>query len=301
MQKRTVASVTAVAAAGALAAGIVSLAQEPRVDDLVRADFFAGFAGRLGRAGAGHASDGGDARGGIPRNAAALVWHGAGTFFRSGAAFERGDFRTGIALWEQGLTEMARAVEMAPDDVEVLIPRGANLIVGSRFVPPAQADEILRTGVADFERVLELQAPYFSRLGVHCARRTPDRSRRRVESAGRPGSRAPLLRAHRRRARGFRVRAEGAGLARGPARGAGARLLRVLRLSSLTVVLADADRRAAGGGCRARRGGIVPIFAGAPIWERAECQSMKHVVASLAVACGLGFGFGWVGSGRIAG
>ena len=102
-----------------------------------------------------------------PRNAAALVWHGAGTFFRSGAAFERGDFRTGIALWEQGLTEMARAVEMAPDDVEVLIPRGANLIVGSRFVPPAQADEILRTGVADFERVLELQAPYFSRLGVH--------------------------------------------------------------------------------------------------------------------------------------
>ena len=38
MQKRTVASVTAVAAAGALATGIVSLAQEPRVDDLVRAN-----------------------------------------------------------------------------------------------------------------------------------------------------------------------------------------------------------------------------------------------------------------------
>lgn len=166
MQKRTVASVTAVAAAGALAAGIVSLAQEPRVDDLVRADFFAGFAGDSDALERGMRLTE-EMLEADPRNAAALVWHGAGTFFRSGAAFERGDFRTGIALWEQGLTEMARAVEMAPDDVEVLIPRGANLIVGSRFVPPAQADEILRTGVADFERVLELQAPYFSRLGVH--------------------------------------------------------------------------------------------------------------------------------------
>ncbi|MCY4026382.1 MAG: hypothetical protein OXH75_08725 [Acidobacteria bacterium] len=166
MQKRTVAGVTAVAAAGALAAGIVSLAQERRVDDLVRADFFAGFAGNSDALERGMRLTE-EMLEADPGNAAALVWHGAGTFFRSGASFESGDFRTGIALWEQGLTEMARAVEMAPDDVEVLIPRGANLIVGSRFVPPAQAEEILRTGVADFERVLELQAPYFSRLGVH--------------------------------------------------------------------------------------------------------------------------------------
>lgn len=166
MPRRTPTGLAAGAAAAVLAAGITGVAQEPRVDDLVRADFFAGFAGDAGALERGMRLTE-EMLEADPGNAPALVWHGAGTFYRSGAAFESGDFRTGIALWEQGLAEMARAVEMAPDDVAVLIPRGANLIVGSRFVPPAQADGILRTGVADFERVLELQTPYFSRLGVH--------------------------------------------------------------------------------------------------------------------------------------
>ena len=166
MRKRTRAGFAAGAAASVLAIGIVGLARQSRVDTLVRADFFAGFAGDA------DALDRGmrlteELLEADPENAPALVWHGAGTLFRSGAAFERGDFRNGIALWERGLSEMARAVDMAPDDVEVLIPRGANLIAGSRYVPPGQAGDILRIGVADFERVLELQAPYFSSLGVH--------------------------------------------------------------------------------------------------------------------------------------
>ena len=166
MRKRTSTGIAASAAATVIAIGIVGLAQQSRVDDVVRADFFAGFAGDADALERGMrlAEEMLEAD---PGNAPALVWHGAGTFFRSGAAFEGGDFRTGIALWEQGLTEMARAVEMAPDDVEVLIPRGANLIAGSRHVPPDQADAILRIGVTDFERVLDLQAPYFSTLGVH--------------------------------------------------------------------------------------------------------------------------------------
>ena len=166
MQNRTRAGLAAGATTVVLATGIANLAQQSRVDDLVRADFFAGFAGNA------EALERGmrlteEMLEADPGNAPALVWHGAGIFFRSGAAFETGDFRSGIALWEQGLTEMARAVEMAPDDIEVLIPRGANLIAGSRFVPPDQAGGILQIGVADFERVLELQAPYFHRLGVH--------------------------------------------------------------------------------------------------------------------------------------
>ena len=166
MRKRTSTGIAASAAATVITIGIVGLAQQSRVDDMVRADFFAGFAGDA------DALDRGmrlaeEMLEADPGNAPALVWHGAGTFFRSGAAFESGDFRTGIALWEQGLTEMARAVEMAPDDVAVLIPRGANLIASSRHVPPDQADAILRIGVTDFERVLDLQAPYFSTLGVH--------------------------------------------------------------------------------------------------------------------------------------
>ncbi len=166
MQKPTSAGRAAGATALVLVAGIVGLAQHSRVDDLVRADFFAGFAGN---------SDALE-RGLLlteemleadPENAPALVWHGAGTLFRSGVAFEGGDFQTGIGLWERGLAEMAQAVEMTPEDVQVLIPRGAILIAVSRYVPPDQVGDILRIGVDDFERVLALQAPYFSTLGVH--------------------------------------------------------------------------------------------------------------------------------------
>ena len=166
MQTRTAASLAAGAAAALLTTGFVSLAQEPRVDDLVRADFFAGFAGNADALERGMRLTE-EMLEADAENAPALVWHGAGAFFRSGEAFESGDFQTGIGLWERGLAEMAQAVEMAPDDVEVLIPRGATLIAGSRYVPPDQAAAILRIGVADFERVLELQAPYFSSLGVH--------------------------------------------------------------------------------------------------------------------------------------
>jgi len=50
----------------------------------------------------------------------------------------------------------------------VLIPRGATLLEASREVPiPAQSRALLARGVADYEKVLALQAPYFARLSVH--------------------------------------------------------------------------------------------------------------------------------------
>ena len=123
MQKRTSAGLAAGIAAVLLATGITTLAQS-RVDDLVRADFFAGFAGSADALERGMKLTA-EMLEADPDNAPALVWHGAGSLFRSGAAFRDGDFQTGIGLWEKGLAEMAQAVAMAPEDVEVLIPRGA--------------------------------------------------------------------------------------------------------------------------------------------------------------------------------
>ena len=60
------------------------------------------------------------------------------------------------------------AVSLAPDNVGVLIPRGATLLEVSRFVPDANTGRaLLATAVADYERVLDLQAPYFKYLSEH--------------------------------------------------------------------------------------------------------------------------------------
>jgi tetratricopeptide (TPR) repeat protein len=142
-------------------------AQERRFDELVRADFFAGVAGdaaALDRAmrliEKTLAED--------PRRADVLVWHGAALVTRSEQAFQNGDAATGAALWERGLKEMNEAVALAPDNVAVLIPRGAVLLEASRSLPdPVEAKTLLSIGVSDYEKVLELQAPYFRYLSDH--------------------------------------------------------------------------------------------------------------------------------------
>jgi len=138
-----------------------------RFDFLVRADFFAGFAGdqaSLDRAM--KVCEGTLAKN--PNHAEALVWHGGGLVFLAGQAFTRSDIRTGTELWNKGLTEMDRAVDLSPNSVGVLIPRGASLLTVSRFVPDkTTSHSLLEKGVGDYEKVLEIQKPYFSRLSSH--------------------------------------------------------------------------------------------------------------------------------------
>jgi tetratricopeptide (TPR) repeat protein len=141
--------------------------QAQRFDELVRTDFFAGIAGdaaALDRAmrliektlAAG------------PRRPDVLVWHGSGLIARAAQAGEKGDIATSDTFWKRGLQEMNEAVALAPDNVAVLIPRGATLLEVSRFVPDAeQAKRLVETGVADYEKVLALQAPYFKYLSDH--------------------------------------------------------------------------------------------------------------------------------------
>jgi len=157
-------------ALGTPALGAQRGAQPPtptqRFDYLVRGDFFAGMAGDAVRFK--KAMDTCErALAENPKNAEAMVWHGAGVFFSAGQAFQKGDTSKGIELYQAGLNEMAAAVALAPDNVGVLIPRGATLLQAAANVPPERARPLVETAVGDYERVLVLQKKYFGSLGDH--------------------------------------------------------------------------------------------------------------------------------------
>lgn len=137
-----------------------------RFDYLVRADFFAGFAGdkeSLDRA----MKLCEQTLAKNPKHAEAMVWHGGGLLFQSGQLFQKGDMQKGMELWNRGLKEMDQAVELEPNNIGVLIPRGATLIPVSRFIPPDQSKALLQKGVNDYEKVLEIQKAYFANLSGH--------------------------------------------------------------------------------------------------------------------------------------
>jgi hypothetical protein len=157
--------------AAALAVAAANVARAPvaveRFDYLVREDMFRGFAGdaaafdrAMALCGARLAEN--------PDHAEALVWHGTGLLFKAARAFRDGDAVQGAALNRAGLTEMAKAVALRPDDVAVLIPRGAvTLAFGLRIRDAQRARPYFETAVADFEKVLILQQPYLERLASH--------------------------------------------------------------------------------------------------------------------------------------
>lgn len=138
-----------------------------RFDFLVRSDFFAGFAGDQAALERGMKVCE-ETLAQKPNHAEALVWHGGGLMFIAGQAFQRTDFRKGAELWDRGLKEMDRAVELEPNNVGVLIPRGAALLQASRFIQDkASQRSLLEKGVGDHEKVLELQKAYFNKLSSH--------------------------------------------------------------------------------------------------------------------------------------
>ena len=137
-----------------------------RFDYLVRADFFAGVAGdeiRLKKAIeicdrtlADH-----------PQHPEALVWHGASLLVLGGQAFQHGDMAGGGPLVDRGLKEMSEAVALAPENPGVLIPRAAVLLEATRTMPSEMARPLITSALANYEHVLEIQAPYFATLGDH--------------------------------------------------------------------------------------------------------------------------------------
>jgi tetratricopeptide (TPR) repeat protein len=154
---------------GSFSALLLSARQAPdeRFDMLVRGDMFAGMAGdsaALDRAmklcEETLAKD--------PNDAQALVWHGSGLVYQGAQVMRTGDYAKGMPMLSQGLREMDEAVTKTPDQIAVLIPRGASLLEYSKHDPrPDVARAELEKGLGDYERVLTLQKANWETRPVH--------------------------------------------------------------------------------------------------------------------------------------
>ena len=143
-------------------------AQEPeRFDEKVREFFFAGFAGNQDALRRGMemceetlADD--------PDHPGALVWQASGWFYESSFAFAQGDPDTGMALYNKSVAQFDRAVALAPNNMETLIPRAAvYLAIGPYVTHIPTRTYLLETVVSDYTKALELQESYFDSLTVH--------------------------------------------------------------------------------------------------------------------------------------
>ena len=137
-----------------------------RFDQVVRTDFFAGFAGDQARLQKGMAACE-TILAENPKHAEALVWHGAGLLFQAGLSLQAGDTQRGMELFQSGLGQMNAGITLQPDNVAVLIPRGAVLLTATRNMDPAVGRPLLEQAVADYEKVLGIQEAYFDTLGDH--------------------------------------------------------------------------------------------------------------------------------------
>lgn len=141
--------------------------KEERFDLIVRDDFFAGLLQQDAAA-----LDRGmkiceETLARDPNHSEAMVWHGGGLIMKAGNAFRAGDRATGGKLWAQGLAEMDRAVELAPQNIGTLIPRGAVLLAVAGFAPEPHRTSLLDKGLGDYEKVLVLQKDEFESLNRH--------------------------------------------------------------------------------------------------------------------------------------
>jgi len=138
-----------------------------RFDNLVRDEMFAGMAGdaaaferAMKRCDEALATD--------PNDAQALVWHGSGLIFQAGQLFRSGDYIKGKEIIIRGFKEMDDAVALAPNNIPVLIPRGASLLSYSKYSRDQErARPRLQQGLADYEKALALQSRSWNSTPVH--------------------------------------------------------------------------------------------------------------------------------------
>jgi uncharacterized protein YciI len=137
-----------------------------RFDHVVRNDFFAGFNGDAAALERGMKVTE-QVLAAQPDHAEAMVWHGSGMFFLSGRFFQQGDSQKGMEFWTKSLAMMDRAVELAPANVGVRIPRGAVLLSASRFVPPDMRKQLLDRAFSDYNHSFELQKDRIATMPTH--------------------------------------------------------------------------------------------------------------------------------------
>jgi tetratricopeptide (TPR) repeat protein len=136
-----------------------------RFDHQVRNKFFAGFAGDTeALAEAMKICESVLAEN--PKHSEARVWYGSGQLSQAGQLMAT-DRQKGIQLYTEGLKNVDRAVEEAPDSVGVRAPRGAVVQAMSHYVPGDQKKSLLARTISDYERIVELQRPYWDKVGTH--------------------------------------------------------------------------------------------------------------------------------------
>jgi hypothetical protein len=103
-----------------------------------------------------------------PKDADAMVWHGVGVFFSAGQAFQKGDMEAGMDLYRKGLDEMARAVELEPDNNGVRSVRGGILMQATLHMEGnPETGQLIDTALSDYEHVYEAQKSSLDKLGTH--------------------------------------------------------------------------------------------------------------------------------------
>jgi tetratricopeptide (TPR) repeat protein len=155
-----------IAAAVAISFAAASLAQG-RFDYQVRDDMFRAFAGN--EAAFKSATEIIDATlREHPDHAEALVWRGAGRYFKAGQAFRAGDIAGGQALAAEAMADLDRALALEPNTIGVLIPRASVLLPAARGQPdPARTRELATLAAANFETAFAIRQPVFATLGQH--------------------------------------------------------------------------------------------------------------------------------------
>ena len=143
-------------------------AQEPeRFDEKVRELFFAGFAGNQDALQRGMAMCE-ETLAADPDHPGALVWQASGWFYESSFVFAQGDMEAGMALYNKSVAQFDRAVSLAPDSLQTLIPRAAVYLSTAPYVSHAPTRIwLLETVVGDYTKVLKIRAPVFDSLTVH--------------------------------------------------------------------------------------------------------------------------------------
>jgi hypothetical protein len=62
---------------------------------------------------------------------------------------------------------MDEGVALSPDSLQTLIPRGSMLISTGRYLDDNVARPLMEKGIADYEKILEIEKPYFGKMSVH--------------------------------------------------------------------------------------------------------------------------------------
>ena len=141
--------------------------EEQRFDEKVRELFFAGFAGNDDALRRGMAICE-ETLAANPDHPGALVWQAPGWFYESSFAFAQGDMDAGMTLYNKSVAQFDRAVALAPDNLQTLIPRAAVYLSIAPYVEHAPTrNHLLETVIGDYTKVLAIRAPVFDSLTVH--------------------------------------------------------------------------------------------------------------------------------------